>query len=478
MAGTPRFGEIRCDGIAYAGLTRKFSGRRQPAVRAGRPLRPFQAMEIVRRPFGWLLDAPAASRRTLLAASLGWMLDSFDILLYAMVLPSLMVSLHLSKSVAGVLGSVTLVAAAAGGVVFGIAADRWGRTRALMGSVLLYAVFTAACGLAWNWASLAVFRIMLGFGMGGEWATGASLVAETWSAADRDKALGLMQSAFAIGYGLAAVVTFLLLPLVGWRGVFFAGLLPALLTVWIRRRVPESEAWLSARASLRAPRQSHDSRAPGIRSLFRPPLRSRTVALSLMNACCMFAWWGFNLWVPSYLSMPAARGGIGFTSRTMTVIIAVMQCGMWLGYVSFGYLATAFGRRRLYVTFLISAALLLAIFTRVHSPWVLVALGPVLAFAATGYFSGFASVTAETYPTPIRSVGQGFTYNLGRLASAAAPYVVGALAERRGFSVAFHVDSAAFLAAAALWIFLPDSPRGGFSHPRSALAEASPKQRR
>ena len=196
-----------------------------------------------RPPFAWLRDAPVAARRSLLAASLGWMLDSFDIMLYALVLPSVMTSLHLGKASAGILGSITLVAAAAGGILFGIAADRWGRTRSLMICVLFYATFTAACGLAWSFASLAVFRVLLGFGMGGEWATGASLVSETWPPEHREKALGLMQSSFAVGYGMAAIVAYLVLPIAGWRGVFFVGLLPALLTVWVRRRVPESAVW-------------------------------------------------------------------------------------------------------------------------------------------------------------------------------------------------------------------------------------------
>ena len=406
-----------------------------------------------RAPFAWLRAAPPAAQRALLAASLGWMLDSFDILLYALVLPAVMASLHLTKSSAGLLGSITLIAAAAGGILFGIAADRWGRTRALMASVLLYAVFTAACGLAWSLASLAVFRVLLGFGMGGEWATGASLVSETWAPEHREKALGLMQSSFAIGYGLAAVVVYLVMPIAGWRGVFFVGILPALLTVWVRRHVPESEVWQAAACTQSLTPQASIRLHFG--ELFRPPLLARTVALTLMNACCMFAWWGFNLWVPAYFSLSPAHGGIGFAPRTMTAILVIMQIGMWFGYVSFGYLATAFGRRRVYVAFLLTAAALLVAFAAVRSPSLLMLLGPCLAFAATGYYSGFASVTAETYPTRIRSTAQGFTYNLGRLASAGAPFAVGALAQRRGFGAAFHMDAAAFVLAAALWVFLP-----------------------
>ena len=401
----------------------------------------------------WVRDAPPSARRALLAASLGWMLDSFDILLYALILPAVMESLHLTKARAGLLGSLTLVAAAVGGVLFGVAADRWGRTRALMASVLVYAVFTAACGLAWSFLSLACFRILLGFGMGGEWASGASLVAETWPTVHRDKALALMQSAFAVGYALAAIVAYVLLPRVGWRGVFFVGVAPALLTLWIRRNVREPEAWQKAKVEHgNAPRPAL---ADGLLAVFRPPLAARTLALTAMNACCMFAWWGFNLWVPSYLSLPLAKGGIGLTARTMTVIIVAMQVGMWFGYVSFGYLATTFGRKRVYVSFLLAAAVLLTIFAQVRSSWVLVLLGPCLAYAATGYFSGFAAVTAEAYPTRIRATAQGLTYNAGRLASAAAPYAAGALAERHGFGAALHLDAAAFVVAAALWVFLP-----------------------
>lgn len=400
-------------------------------------------------PLGWFRSASQPARTALLAASLGWMLDSFDIMLYALVLPAVMASLHLSKGRAGALGSLTLVAASAGGVLFGLAADRWGRARALVASVLLYAVFTAACGLAWSFASLAVFRVLLGFGMGGEWATGAALVSETWPKKDRDKALAWMQSSFAIGYGLAAVVVYLLLPVAGWRGVFFAGLLPAGLTAWMRRRVPEPEAWQRSRES------AHSRADTGLSALFRGPYLRRTVTLTAMNACCLFAWWGFNLWVPSYLSLQRTRGGMGFTSRSMTLVLVAMQAGMWCGYVSFGYLASRFGRTRTYIAFLLSAAALLVLFAALSSPWLLLLAGPSLAFAGTGYFSGFGAVTAGAFPTALRATGQGLTYNLGRLASAAAPYLVGSLAERHGFRTALHMDAAVFLLAAALWAVIP-----------------------
>lgn len=408
--------------------------------------------------FAWWRDASPEARRALWAAALGWMLDAFDVMLYALVLPSLMADLGLTKPIAGLLGSVTLVASAVGGVLFGLLADRYGRTRALIGSILMYSVFTAACGLAQSALQLAVFRIALGLGMGGEWASGAALVAETWPDAHRAKAIGLMQSAWAVGYGLAALVTSLLLPAVGWRGVFFVGVLPALFTLWIRRAVPEPRVWREA------PRL-----APGrrLRAVMAGGRARTTVALTMMNACCMFAWWGFNLWIPAYLSLSPAQGGIGLGPRQMAWLIIFMQVGMWFGYVTFGVVADAFGRKRAYVTYLLVAAALMFVYARVQHPVVLLVMGPAVAFFGTGYFTGFGVVTAETYPTAIRATAQGLTYNVGRLASAAAPLAVGTLADQRGFDAAFTLTAGAFLAAALWWVGIPET-RGRRVTPSSA----------
>jgi len=400
--------------------------------------------------FEWWREAPRPAKKALVAASLGWMLDSFDVMLYSLVLASLMTELHLSKSTAGVLGSITLLAAAAGGLCFGIIADRFGRTRALMASVLIYAVFTAACGLAQNFVQLAVFRILLGLGMGGEWASGASLVSETWPAEHRGKALGFMQSSWAIGYALAAFVAAIVMPLGGWRAVFFVGVLPAFLTLWIRRDVEESEVWKNTR-------NAASSTFAGFAEIFRGKLLPLTVALTLMNACCLFAWWGFNLWVPAYLSLPIAQGGVGLTSTAMSVVVIVMQVGMWFGYITFGFVSDSIGRKRTYVTYLLAAATLLMLYGTTRSPLLLLALGPFVAFFGTGYYTGFAAVTAEIYDTRVRSTAQGFTYNAGRVASAAAPFTVGSLAQKHGFGAAFGVGALSFLLAAFFWIWIPET---------------------
>jgi MFS family permease len=385
------------------------------------------------------------------------MLDSFDVMLYSLVLASLIVDLHLSKQTAGTLGSITLIAAAIGGLAFGVIADRFGRTRALMASVLIYALFTAACGLAQNLAQLAVFRILLGFGMGGEWASGASLVAETWPDEHRGKALALMQSSWAIGYALAALVVALVMPHFGWRAVFFVGILPAFFTLWIRRDVEEPAAWQFTR-SVPKPHEVAPARREGaLAPIFRGKLLPLTAALTLMNACCLFAYWGFNLWVPAYLSLPLNKGGMALPTHSTTAIVVFMQVGMWFGYICFGVLSDIFGRKRTYITYLLSAAALMLAFGAVHSALGLFCLAPFVAFAATGYFAGFATVTAEIYETRIRSTAQGFTYNTGRIASAVAPFAVGSLADRQGFGMAFVIAAVAFLIAASLWFFIPET---------------------
>jgi MFS family permease len=279
--------------------------------------------------------------------------------------------------------------------------------------------------------------------MGGEWASGATLVSETWPEKHRGKALGIMQSCWAIGYGLAAIVVAVVLPRFGWRAVFFAGILPALFTMWIRRSVKEPEMW-------------KQSRAETVKSSTKFPLRL-AIFLTAMNAATMFAWWGLNLWVPSYLSSPTTQGGVGLSTETMALFVIAMQVGMWLGYVSFGFIADTFGRRPTYISYLLIAALLVWYYGFAREPWVLLVLGPFVAFFGTGYFSGFGAVAAEIFPTSIRATALGVTYNSGRLLSAIAPFLVGTMVQSRGYGAGFTMTSIFFIIAAALWLGIPET---------------------
>ncbi len=400
--------------------------------------------------FQWWREGDARAKRSLVAASLGWMLDSFDVMLYALVVQGVMADLSIDAGMGGQLQSYTLFASAAGGLMFGVIADRFGRTRALILSVLMYSIFTAACGFARTAAELAVFRVFLGIGMGGEWASGAALVSETWPDRHRGKALAFVQSSWAIGYGLAVIVDFVVRSVLGfnWRVVFFVGVVPALFALWVRRKVEEPELWQQAR------RERHSR---SLRPMFGGRMLVVTVALTLMNAGTMFAWWGFNTWVPSYLTAAREAGGVGLSEGIKASLILSSQVGMWFGYVTFGYVADAVGRRRTYVGYLLLAALFVWAYTSTTNALVLLAIGPFTAFFATGHFSGFGAVSAELYPTSIRATAQGLTYNIGRVASAVAPWLVGGLADTAGYGSALSVTALAYLVSASFWLVIPET---------------------
>jgi MFS family permease len=401
--------------------------------------------------YGWLAEASGEQKRCLLAAFLGYMLDSMDVMLYALVLGQVQREMHLSATMSGAMMSATLVAAAVGGVSFGWFADRFGRVRALMSSVLLYSVSTALCGFAQTATQLMLCRVLLGLGMGGEWACGAALVAETWPAHKRGKALALVQSAWAVGYALGAAVVGLVMPRFGWRAVFFAGVLPALVSLWVRRGLREPAVWRQERTS-----------EVRFGQLFRGTFGYSMLVCGTMNAAALFGWWGLFTWLPRFLSMPTAEGGRGLSIVQTSGWTIVMQTGTFLGYIGFGFLADRFSRKHTYIGFLLIAALLVPAFAFVHNPNALLLIGPLVGFFGTGYFAGFSVIASELFPTALRASAMGFVYNIGRVFSAAAPYLIGRVSEHSGLSWALCMTSAAFVAAALIATALR-SPTGQLS---------------
>jgi len=348
-----------------------------------------------------------------------------DVMLFALVLGQVQRELHLSAAMSGAMMSATLISAAIGGVGFGWFADRCGRARALTISMLAYSIATALCGLAHNSAQLMICRVLLGFGMGGEWAAGAALVAESWPARHRAKALALVQSSWAVGYAMAAVVVALILPHFGWRAVFFVGVIPALIALWLRRGLAEPERWERER-NLRVE----------IGQLFRRPLAYNMMVCATMNAATLFAWWGLFTWMPRFLSMPVMEGGRGLSIIQTSGWTIAMQAGTFLGYLSFGYIADRFTAKFTYIGYLVIATLLVPLFAFVRDPIALLLIGPLVGFFGTGYFSGFSVIASELFPTALRGSAMGFVYNIGRVISAAAPYLIGHVSEHAGLNYA------------------------------------------
>ena len=397
--------------------------------------------------FEWPAQVTPAEKRSLIAGGLGWMLDAMDVMLYSLVLAQLVLHFGMTKSEAGFLNSLTLGASALGGLMFGFLADRIGRTRALMGSILVYSLASFACGLSTSIVQLAIFRFILGLGMGGEWTTGAALIAEVWPAEHRGKALGLMQSAWAIGEMIAAAVTLVVLPNFGWRAVFFVGVLPALVVLWIRRDVPESQIWLDR----------GKQNAGSLKLLWRADIRWKGLLATVMNACAMFGYWGLFTWIPGYLALPEKDGGRGLGIIVSLWWVMFMGPGKWLGYTLFGFAADKYGRRISYVVYLVIAAALVPVFGMTKSLVWLMILGPFVGFFGTGFFSGFSAIASELFPTEIRGTAMGLTYNIGRGFSAIAPFVVGFVATRYSFYAGFLLLAGAFFAAAMFALALPET---------------------
>jgi len=406
-------------------------------------------------PFAFIAEVSSAQRRTLVAAALGWMLDAFDVMLYSLVITFIMRDLHMSKQSAGLLNSLTLLASGIGGVLFGFIADRIGRTRALMLSILTYSVCSFASGMANSVIVLACLRFLLGLGMGGEWNTGATLVAETWPTHLRARALALVQSSWAIGYALAAVVAGVMLERTTWRYVFFVGILPALVTLWIQSSVPESELWKQRRMEVKRESQSSQIR---FADLFGRRYRRRTITLLLMNTFGMFGWWGLFTWITPYLSLPVEQGGRGFGALNTTALLVFLNLvGMAPGYATFGWIADRMGRRPAVILFTTMAAMFVPLYAAARQPPALLVLGAIVAFFGTGFFSGSGIIGSELFPTSVRARALGFTYNGARAISSIAPFTIGRIGQQHGLDSAFYLCAAAFLLAAGVAIFIPET---------------------
>ncbi len=393
--------------------------------------------------------------RALFAAQAGWMLDAMDVLLYTFALTTIQKEFQFDSATAGGLASVTLLASAVGGILFGIIADYIGRTKALVATILIYSFCSAGTATAQNLWQLILWRSLLGIGMGGEWSSGAVLVSETWPAEHRGKAIGIMQSGWALGYILAAIVSAIVLPTFGWRALFLVGVLPALLTIWIRRHVPEPEIWKAGQAE--SPSLSSFLKEK-LNEIFKPALLRRTLIATLVTSFVLFAYWGLFTWLPGFLSKPMTQGGAGMSIVKTSGWIIPMQIGAFFGYLSFGFIADRFGRKPAFIFYLIAAAILVPIYGQMaRNETMLMILGPFIGFFGSGYFSLFGAMLAELFPTKVRATGQGFAYNAGRAFSALAPFIIGGLADIYGIGSALALTSTFFLTGAIMILFLPET---------------------
>ncbi len=399
---------------------------------------------------GWWREIEPPAWRALAAGGAGWTLDAMDVLLFTFALGEIKRDFALSDAQAGALMSATLVASAVGGVVSGALADRIGRVRMLTLSILCYSLFTGLTATAQTVWDLTLWRILVGLGMGAEWSAGSVLIAETWPARHRAKAIGIMQSGWAVGYIIATGLQAAVLPELGWRWLFAIGVAPAMLLVWIRRRIPEPPLWV----------RSTQARAPMLSALavlLRPPYLRRAVIASLLTTSLLFAYWGLVTWLPQYLARPIDAGGAGMSVLKSVRWLIPMQLGALAGYIAFGFIADALGRRPAFIAFVLGAAAIVPLYgSSGQNERLLMVLGPLLGFFGHGYFSVFGAMLAELFPSGVRATAQGLCYNIGRGAGALAPAAIGAMAPG-GLGRALAMTAVLYVLGAGLVMLLPET---------------------
>lgn len=403
----------------------------------------------------WYKEITKMQWNALLGAFLGWMLDAFDFVLYSFTIVTLIKEWGLTTAQIGLVASVTVVASAFGGIVFGFFADRLGRIKALTITILIYSAATGACGLAQNIWQLMAARLIVGLGMGGEWSAGAALVAETWPAKHRGKAMSIMQSGYGLGGLLASFIAGPIIAAYGWRVLFYFGVLPALLTFWIRHFVKEPEVW---QKHSEAQKNATEATVSWL-DLFRGNLLKTTLIGAVFCTVGLVASYPQGTWLPAYLGAPIEKGGLGLSVVQSSQYLMPYFISMILGYWLFGFMADKFGRKPAFAIYFVvgGAALSLFILNGVNNMYLFFALLSIAGAFGVGFYGGFGMVIGEMYPTHLRASGQGFCYNLARGIAAFSITGAGALAQTIGLGNTLFWCGVLFLVCLLPLLIIPET---------------------
>ena len=422
------------------------------------PLSAIQASSPAARP------VPSAVRwHVLVAGFLCYGFDAMDFMVLALALPLIMSEWHLSLGEAGLLGTAGMIGVGLSSLTLGWYADNYGRRRALIVSVLIFALFTSLMALARNRFDLMILRLLAGLGLGGLWGVLTVMINETWPPRWRGRAAAFVLSAWPVGVSAAALLARALLPGHGWRPLFAWGGAASVAVLYIVAYVPESAAWKQQR-----PRESAAVKIADpvrIREIFRPGLAGRTWLGTLAAACALTGYWGTNTWLPTYLMRDR-----GLQAASMASFVVMLNAGMFVGYQLFGWIADKIGQRRALLWCFCGASVLLPIYAAIRNNDVLFWMGPILAvfFAYTGPFGAYFP---ELYPIRVRSMGAGFCFNVGRGVAAFAPYALGEIAAHVGMSMSIALSAIGFGLAGFFVLLLPDKP-GDSSHAANSTSTA------
>jgi benzoate transport len=380
--------------------------------------------------------------KSLAATVLGNAMDGFDMLLLAFMLPALSAAFSLTSAEAGTIVTATLVGAVAGGLGFGLLSDRFGRVKVMTWSIVVFALFTGACGLASGYTELLVYRGLAGLGLGGEWGIGMALIAEAWPPSKRARATSYVGMGWSVGVLLATFASAALLPVVGWRGLFFVGVIPAIPAFVIRYSLGEPAVFVE-KSKLRSERSS-------LAAMFKDRQTTRaSIGIAVLCAVQNFGYFGLLIWMPSYLSRTF---GYQLTKSAMWTGVTVL--GMMLGTWVFGHLADRFGRRPIFILYQVGAAVMVFVYSQLTEPTHLLIGGALMGLFVNGMVGGYGALMAEVYPTYARGTASNAHWNVGRAIGGFGPVVIGTLAANFSFATAIAFLALIYVVDVLATVFL------------------------
>ena len=395
------------------------------------------------------LSGPATVDRdaikALIGSALGYAMDGFDLLILGFMLRFIAKDLSLSPAQAASLVTATLIGAVVGGIGFGMLSDRIGRVRVLTYTIVVFAVFTGLCGLAQGYYDLLAYRTLAGVGLGGEFGIGMALVAEAWPSSMRARASSYVGLGWQLGVLAAAIITPILLPVIGWRGMFMLGIFPAVAAYFIRNSLHEPEVFV---------KKSHDHPKESALHLLVKDKETTKLSLGMVILCSVqnFGYYGVMIWLPSYLS---SRFGFALTQSAVWTIVTI--AGMAVGIFMFGHIADRIGRRPAFLMYMLGAAIMVVVYSRLTDPIYLLVAGAVMGFFVNGMLGGYGALISELFPTAARATAQNVLFNIGRAVGGFGPVVVGAIASLYSFELAIALLAALYvLDILALWLLIPE----------------------